>query len=278
MSRKKVLNKNTKHLYFVLLFLLFILIILMCILLTKKLFFNKSDYYKLVSRVNNISESKDTGDYSTVGWLKIQGTNIDYPVIFSKTDDYEYPFTLESYAWPTSSDGKLHNITQIDGHNWMNLGSNITKHSDDFKRFEELMDFVYFDFAKENLYFQYTTDGKDYLYKIFSTTFVTSRESSLYLDDGYDDKDELLDHISDLKEFSIYDYDVDVNEYDSVISLRTCSKFFGNEEEVYDFIVSGRLVREDEKIDSYSVRRNKNYESVYEILKGDDINDTEENI
>ena len=39
-----------------------------------------------------------------------------------------------------------------------------------------------------------------------------------------------------------------------------------------DFRIVGRLLRNGEKINDYSVQRNKNYEKVEEKLKGDDVN------
>ena len=140
------------------------------------------------------------------------------------------------------------------------------------------MNFVYYDFAKENLYFQVTIDGENRIYKIFTTTFMNQIDSSLIGFNGYDDKDEFESVINELIDDSLYDYNIDVDTSDDIVLLRTCSKFFGNDKDALDFIVGGRLLRDNERVESYSVRRNRNYEEVYEILKGDDIDDTEEDI
>ena len=40
---------------------------------------------QIESRVDKVSEyaKKDSDDYTTIGWLRVQGTNIDYPVIYA---------------------------------------------------------------------------------------------------------------------------------------------------------------------------------------------------
>lgn len=236
-------------------------------------------YYETVSRKNDILSynKKEADKYDTVGWLRIQGTNIDYPILhtFSREEN-RYPLSKENYVWITSSDGKFNNYTNIDGHNLFSLGDNIEKHSKDFKRFEELMDFIYYDFAKENLYFQISTKDGDYLYKIFAVNLFTYEDSYSSKDDGYDNKEEFQKYIDLLKSNSIYDYSIDVDNTDKIVSLRTCSRFFKNEDSSRDFIVSGRLIREKEKISSYLVNKNKNYKAVESALNGVDNN--EENI
>ena len=158
------------------------------------------------------------------------------------------------------------------GHNILNLGSSPKKKADNFKRFEELMAFVYYDFADENKYFQITIDGEDYLYKIYAAGFIKSDLVSVFYS-GDNNEDELQYQINDLLKHSIYDYDVDVNVEDSIATLITCTRFFGSQDD--DFFVSGRLVRKNEKISDYNVKKNDNYNKVEKIMKGDE-NDEEE--
>lgn len=276
MSRKKKINGNDKKLYIVMIVLLIVLLLLMSLLLLKKLS-TGNNYYNIESRLDNVSKYKfnNDSDYETVGWLRVQGTNIDYPIIYTEDESKGYPLVDEGYLWTKAPHGRFQNVINLDGHNLFNLGRNIKLHSDDFSKLEELMDFVYYDFAKENLYFQLTIDGKEYLYKIFSVAFDYSYDSLLYRDDGYEDINELREHIDILKGKSIYDYSVDVNSSDNIVSIRTCSKLYGIDSN-YDFIVSGRLVRNNEAIDAYNVKRNKYYAEVDELLMKGDDNDEEE--
>ena len=56
--------------------------------------------------------------------------------------------------------------------NILNLGTNPVMKDDMYVYFEELMNFVYYDFAKENQFIQLNVNGEDYIYKIFSVDFL----------------------------------------------------------------------------------------------------------
>ena len=143
------------------------------------LFTNKKvTTFQLESRVSNISHVKigEDSDFQTIGWIRVQGTNIDYPIIQSENLDSEFPVEIDSFSWSLNQNDQFHNRIFIMGHNIFNLSSTPKKDDNRFHRFEELMSFVYYDFAKENQYIQLTLEGKDYIYKIFSVDFLKSAE------------------------------------------------------------------------------------------------------
>ena len=78
----------------------------------------------------------------------------------------------------------------------------------------------------------------------------------------------MKDYIKQIKEASFYDYDVEVLENDKIITLSTCTRFF--EGTTKQFVVVGRMVREDEKVKKYDVKANAKYKEIKEIMKGDD--------
>ena len=225
--------------------------------------------FKLESRVSNVEETKiiEETSFETIGWIRVEGTNIDYPIIYSSDMRSDFPVTLESYAWSSNFSPEFHNKINITGHNIYNLSSKPKIKSDKFKRFEELMAFSYYDFAKENKYIQLTIDNKDYVYKIFSVAFISaSSATSFPFNDDYNEE-EMDYHIQVLKDKSIYKYDVDVDKNDFLISLITCTRMLGNVN--YEFFVSGRLLRDDEKIEDYNVKTKKSYREIEKILEGD---------
>lgn len=234
----------------------------------------REDYYKPEDRTSKIeaTKKKDKESYSTIGWLRVQGTNIDLPVIGYHDKKEPVPVELGSYVWNFDDKEKYHNKINIMGHNIMNLSSHPEIGLESFHRFEDLMAFTYYDFAKENKYIQYTIDGKDYLYKIFSVYFESAYKVDLYKrgDHTESEKEELIERY---KEKSIYKYDIDVNKKDDLISLMTCTRFYGTDRYV-TFMVNGRLVRDNEKIDDYKVEEKKEYQKVKKILKGDENNET----
>ena len=273
-SKKKQLSEKLKNYNILLIGMLIILIISLTVAMLVKIFRN-TNYYKIESRTKEIAESKktDTKDYETIGWIRVQGTNIDYPLYGVVQDGFDYPVT-ESYLWSLNMDSDFHNVMITYGHNIMNLGPQPSKKDKTFTRMEELMSFVYYDFAKENEYIQLTIDNHNYLYKIFSANFMYVADLNEYPEGEFTQEDR-NNYVNRLIEESIYDYKVDINDEDKILSVVTCTRFFEDGKN-YDFLISGRLVRPGEKIDNYKVSRNKNYPEIEEKLKGDETNETKD--
>lgn len=273
-GRKRKLSVRLMNYNIVLIGTLFVLVVALSLLMYSKIVGEK-DYYLMESRTANVEKSKkgDDDTHSTMGWIRVQGTNIDYPVYGKLSDEYDSANVTDSYMWSLNQDSDYHNALILFGHNVMNLGPYPRQSDSSFTRMEELMNFVYYDFAKDNQYIQLTTDGKNYLYKIFSVSFLTITE--LYdLPKGDYNSFEKKTYLSMLKDKSIYDYGIDVNDQDDMLTIATCTRFFMNKN--YNFLVTGRRVRDGEAINNYRVTRNKKYEKIEEVLKGADENETED--
>ena len=166
----------------------------------------------------------------------------------------------------------FHNHLEVSGHNIFNLSSSPIMKDETFTRFESLMSFVYYDFAKENEYIQLTYGKEEYLYKIFMVGFISRYSYSLLpFDLDYTESDMEI-FLRGMEEYNIYHYDIDVNKKDSVIVLSTCTRFYGEQTDL-EFYVAGRLLRKNEKIDHYSVTKSKRYDEVEKILKGSEENE-----
>ena len=275
-GRKKKLSDRLKRYNVLLIIALIVLMLLLGVLMIFQIFGN-NDYYKVVSREDNIEKSKqnDNGDHETIGWVRVQGTNIDYPVYGILSQEFDYPVVSTSFTWSLNKDSDYHNTMVIYGHNIMNLGPYPRVHDDDFDRMEELMGFVYPDVAEQNQYIQLTMNGENYLYKIFAAGFIDQFTLDSLPKGEYPD-DVRNKYIELVKENSIYDYDVDLKDDDKILSVVTCTRFLGSDFS-NDFMITGRLVRVGEEVDQYKVHRNKNYDKVYEILKGAEGDESEEN-
>ena len=276
MSWKKKRNeiRNFKHKAKLIVCLMFAVVIGLVIFLSFRIVKNNSSSYKIDSRIENVKNSEEFEDssFKTVGWLKVQGTNIDMPIIRSDNVYEDFPVELENFAWTTNSDDKHHTNISIIGHNIFNLSAHPKIKSNTFHRMEELMAFVYYDFAKDNQYIQYTIDGKDYVYKIYAVEFLKEADhTSFPRHDDYT-KEEIKLWSDEFKKDSIYDYDVDVGEDDKLIILSTCTRFFGKDANM-EFYVAGRLLRENEKTSLSKISKNKNYKKIEKILKGDGNNE-----
>ncbi len=270
--RKKLREmRKIKHKAILIVCLMFAVVIGLVILLTLRIIKNNTGYYKIDSRVAELKNEKpieDTG-FKTIAWLKIQGTDIDLPIVYSEERYEEFPVQLESFGWARRNFDKSSNYYDITGHNIFNLSSTPKIKSDMFNRFEQLMAFVYYDFAKNNEYVQLTIDDEDYIYKIFSVSFISKGVTSFFPNKSDASTDDINKLIKVFKDSSLYEYDVDVNTSDKIISLSTCTRFYGIDGNV-EFYVAGRLIREDEKINHYKVSKKENYKKVEKILKGDE--------
>lgn len=225
------------------------------------------DYYIVEARLNNIISDNDNNyeNSTTKGWIRVQGTSLDMPVIV--TSDKLYPLDRENYAWFKDNNGNFQKKINIMGHNIYNLAKKPLMTSPYFKRFEELMSFVYFDFAKNNKYIQLTIDNEEYLYKIFSVSFLSNAYVDLF--STHKSIDELEKEINIIKKYSFYDYDLDVNMDDNFISLITCTRMMDGKE----LVVTGRMIRKGEKIDDYKIKKANKYTEIEDILKGDGSNE-----
>jgi len=277
MEEKKKRRKKKKEETQLLLFLLLGLavVVLLFLLICTKLLPHKVNF-EMSERASKVEASDIRyNDYifDAVGWIRVQGTNIDYPVVINE-NNVDYPVQVDKYAWLSNFEPSFGNHMIVSGHNVFNLGKNIERENELFTRFEELMNFAYYDFAKENQYIQLTFDGQEYIYKIFGVGFIPVAETGQFsLTYGFDEND-AEKFLNNFEQYNLYDYKIDVNKEDKLISLVTCTRFFSENEE-HQFRIIGRLLREGEKIDSYSVIKTKKYEEIEKILKGDEEKDEE---
>lgn len=255
MKNKKNKKKTKIGLNKILILTISVLIILgITIVLFLKDKEDKEDYYTLSPRNDKIKETTVV-DANAYAWLRVQGTDIDTPIVFL-TDSLSKDVKA-NYLWTSSYYKDGENRKAIYGHNIRNVSSYPDIVNEEHIKFEQLVSFAYYEFAKENLYIQYSNGKDEALYKIYAVTFNN-------IDNEYGQsykKEELNDYINDVKYNSIYDYDVDVNENDELISLITCTRYFGAYEKT-QFKVDARRVRKNEKISKYSVETNSNYDII----------------
>lgn len=239
-------NKKIK-----ILLLILLLVVVLCFVTFGYLFLKKDnkiniDFKERLDAINNFK----TEAYK-VGWIQVQGANIDLPVLdyVNYLDDN----TNYNYAWAANYFVEGMNRRVIGGHNILNVSSKPIKDTTNLKDFEALMSFVYHSFAKENLYIQYTDyeTQEESLYKIYAIGFYDYFDTILM---GFNNDEAVNKYLKMVLDNSIYKYDVDVNSSDELITLVTCTRFFGTSSKQQIFI-DARKVRENEKISKYSVKK-----------------------
>lgn len=229
---------------------------------------NKS-IYKIENRVKDMELSQLKKEEDVVGWIRVQGTNIDYPIIYNHWEldlaTINYPF-----VWTNGDERELSNRKTIIGHNLLNVSKKPLIGDKNHTKFEQLMAYIYPSFVEENKYIQYTVGDENYIYAIFSVSFVDDSKIDYY---EYDySKEQLKNYIEEAKEDSYFDFDIEVDENDKIITLVTCTRMFGYEDKRM-LKIEAKLLDDDEKSSNYSFKVKDSYNEIKEIMEGDEENE-----
>lgn len=243
--------------------LLIVLIsIIVCLILLYKDNGKTSDF-AIKDESSAIENAKKFGD-DVIGWIRVEGTNIDMALIQRNDvanvsrDDYDF-------AWTNSfPDEKSNHLTFV-SHNIRNVSSNPIMDDDTMTRFEQLMNFIYYDFVKENQFIAITDENNETsIYRVFGVSLLDEGQYASYMDTYTLDEQE--DYIKKAKKESMYDMGVDVDKNDELLTLYTCTRFYGATSN-YSFRVDARKLREEEKMKYASVETNKNYDKILKRMK-----------
>ncbi len=182
---------------------------------------------------NNFSEEliKRNEDYKM--WIEVPNTNINYPVVQGKDNDF---YLNHDFNKKESSSGAIF----IDYKNNIDKDKNIIIYGHNMKNksmFQNLMKFKDEEFWKENNEIILTIDGKRYEYEIFSSYISNSEDINLKT--NFENDDEYLKYIDDIKKRSTFNRDSDIESNDRIITLSTCSY----EKDDARMIIHGRLKR-----------------------------------
>ncbi len=239
----------------ILLLFLIILVISLLYIFRKNISNKLFPIYKVRNRTEAVEKFKKKHPKERVGgWLKVQGTNIDYPIVIN---DKAYSYTTVNrdydYVWVNNKINNKYNYIPIYGHNIRNVSKSPIIGDKDMNKFEQLMAYYYFEFNKDNKYFQVTMNNKNYLYQIFSVGFVSNNDS-IYESKKFNNK-EFTDYVNNSVNESLYKYNVRINKDDHIISLITCTRINGTKE--FNFKVDGKLVKNKNVGYNYSINKDR---------------------
>lgn len=155
----------------------------------------------------------------TVGFLKVNGTDIETVVVKSKDNSYYLTHNFENQKnksgwifmdYRNRLDGSDKNIV-IYGHNMRNGTM--------FASLKNILDDSWLE-NTENYSIIFKTEDKRTIYKVFSVYQIEKED--YYLKTDFRDS-EFNTFINTLKERSIYNFGIDVTENDNVLTLTTCA-------------------------------------------------------
>lgn len=168
-----------------------------------------------------------------VGWIKIDGTCIDYPVVLGKDNDFylhhlpdQTANSAGSIMMDCANDGTFDNTVNIlHGHHMRN-GS----------MFGDLDEYAEESYYKAHPVIHLYTPSGNYEVEIFAACTVNG--STFGYPTGFETTEAFDEFIQTLKLQTAYDTGVDVQENDKILLLSTCAYSFNTAR----FIVAGKII------------------------------------
>lgn len=190
---------------------------------------NGNDY----ETINVDFEALLTQNENTVGWLKVNNTNINFPVLQSNDNSYylthnfnkEYNSAGWIFADYKNNFEQLDKNTIIYGHNRLNNTM--------FSNLKYLLEPEWFN-DENNRYFIFNTKNRNYIAQIFSVYKIN--KNNLILSNSFESDTTFDIFINDCISKSIYDFGLDISYQDNIVSLCTCDN-----NTQYRIVVHGKL-------------------------------------
>lgn len=180
---------------------------------------------KLTERMIKVKKLQGENE-DIVGWIEIEDTNINYPVLQGNDNEYYLThnykkeksqkgsiFLTKDYDWNLPSDNLL-----IYGHNIMNG-----------LMFQDLLKYSDKEFYESHPVIRFTTENEDVEFEIFSVfksrVFYKSEKNVFRYYDfiNADTEEEYNEFVESAKESSLYDIDITAEYGEQLITLVTCS-------------------------------------------------------
>ena len=161
-----------------------------------------------------------------VGWLEIEGTNINYPVLQGEDNSY---YMTHDYKKEESSSGSLFLDKDYD---WSIPSSNLLIYGHNLNNglmFQELLKYEDESFYKEHPNVRFTTEKDDSEYEIisaFKSRVYYKSETNVfryYYFINAENEEEYNDFVNNAKEASLYDTGKTAEYGDQLITLSTCA-------------------------------------------------------
>jgi len=188
---------------------------------------------------SSISKEDIVFEENVIGWINVDGTNIDYPVV--QADDNEY-YLNHNYKGERDSYGSIYmdfrNVSVERDDNIIIYGHKIR----DGSMFSDLANYtnegIYKEYFENNDTVTLDHNGERTTWQIYSAYVVNLDREDYYLFTIFKDREKYKDFIEDSKERSLVKKDIEITEDDTIISLVTCNFWYDNAR----VIIHGKLI------------------------------------
>lgn len=155
----------------------------------------------------------------TVGWLEVKNTNVNYPVVKSNDNDY---YLYHAFDKSSNRGGWIfldyRNNVDSNDKNYIIYGHSMSNGTM-FGTLKNVINESWYS-NSSNLIVNFSIKGVNYKYQIFSIYVIDNTDD--YLITNFSSNDSFISYINKSKERSIKDFNVDVTENDSIVTLSTC--------------------------------------------------------
>ncbi|MBO5004980.1 MAG: class B sortase [Clostridia bacterium] len=175
-------------------------------------------------RILQLEELKKENE-DIVGWIQINDTNIDYPVLQTTDNDF---YMKHNYKKESSKDGS---IFLDKSYNWDIPSSNLLLYGHNNKNgtmFQDLMNYKEEDFYNNHKTIRFTTLNEDSTYEVmsvfYSRVYYKNEQNVFryYYFVNSENETDYNDFVENCKNSSIYDTGVTANYGDQLLTLSTC--------------------------------------------------------
>lgn len=186
----------------------------------------------LVETTNNAEQEENNNKYNidfatlkeknsdTVGYLKVNGTDIENVVVKGKDNSYylKHNFNKEynTAGWIFAD---YHNKLDETDRNIIIYGHNM-RNNTMFGTLKNVLNEEWKD-VEENRFITFVTEEDSYIYEVFSIYQIEAED--YYITTNFNNDEEFLKFTNTLKSRSKYNFDVDIKEEDSILTLSTCA-------------------------------------------------------
>jgi len=179
------------------------------------------DYFKYlnVSMLDVDFNELKKQNKDTKGWIKVNGTNVNYPFVQSGDNEYYLKHSFDN-SYNKKGWVFLDYRNDID-----NIGKNTILYAHGlmnnamFGSLRKILTKSWYT-NSDNKIIKIATENKLYLYEVFSTYKI--EPESYYITTDFYSSDEFNKFVNDLKQRSVYDYNVGVSGDDKILTLSSC--------------------------------------------------------
>ena len=189
-----------------------------------------TNYSDVISKLESINSD-------TVGYIKINNTKVNYPVVQYSNNDYymKHDFNKENNLAGWIFMDYRNSVNNLDD-NTIIYGHNITKDKLMFGSLRYTLDESWYK-NKDNQIITFNTKNNNMKWQIFS--IYTIEETNDYLINNFSSKDSFKNYIERELERSIYNFEIEVKSEDKILTLSTCNK-----DDKHRLVIHAKLVGE----------------------------------